>query len=1121
MNRPALPEEERKIVTVLFADLVSSTELASRLDPEDLRSVQRSFFGAMRTEIVGAGGTVEKFIGDAVVAVFGAPMAHEDDPVRAVRAALALRERLAALSHDLGEMIDAPLTLRIGIATGEVVTVPADDALVTGETVNIASRLEAGARPGAIVVDERTRRQSRDSFEYRALGRVAVRGIDRRLPAWELVAARLPSTFPSRTTPLVGRGREVGMIVQLLDGLVSGRGGVLAISGEPGTGKSRLLAEVRALAVTRGLTVLHGRAVSLPGPSGYSPFREFFGTLIGVETGVRGARSWERCEAIVRELAPEEADELLLYVGILAGLDVPEPLASRLRYLEGAALRGQVFRAARRLVAAFAKPGGVVLALDDVHALEPSSAELTEHLVPLVRSLPVVILITTRTDPVGATRGVLDACARACPDRFTELELEPLEASATAQLLENILSGGRVRDDLARLVVHRTGGVPLFVEELVSALREASVIVRGGGNESWRLAGSVADVALPDTLRGLVAARLDALPRSSKDLVKAASVIGLVFTEELLRGVLSGRSFERELSDLRRLGVIGRPTGDQAAWEFRHPLIQEAAYASILHRDRRRLHELAADSIEAAYPQRLTEFAAALAHHYVQAERWDRAQPYLFEAGDRASRVAADAESVDLYRGALSAYERAFGDRWDPIERAMLERRLGEALFRRGDHADAIEHLRVALRSLGARDPYTSSSVIPAIVWEALRQALHVIFGRGTRARSGPPDTSMEERTRVYHVMAWIEFFTDPRRFVLNRLITANAEERAGGSPLGLALAYAGLGGSCDIIPALRVAEIYHRRAVMLAESADHPLAIGQTRFVFGLHEHHGAGSLETALEHYRSAAAAYREADEFRGAGAAEWFIAWIDAIRGDLHRAAHRWTSLEDLGRDTGDPAILGWALMGLGSLLWRCGEPGRAVDRLREAVVLFESIPDHQSRAYAAGHLAIALLRAGQPAEAERTIAGVEAEVRARGLRGFPCTPHRVAAAEALVASLAGGRRLRALKPRRTIRKLLRQSVVDRDCLPDACRLAGVLHWQGGSTRKADRWWRRGLEAARATGATYDEARILLEMSQRLDSPVAAQEADTLLSRMGLFVLDGAIRIDPGRADLSWPS
>lgn len=1116
MNHLARPDEERKVVTVLFADLVSSTELASRLDPEDLRSVQEAYFGALREEIVRLGGTVEKFIGDAVVAVFGAPTAHEDDPVRAARTALAMRQRVADLTGDLERELGAPLELRIGITTGEVVTIsPREDGIVVGETMNIASRLQAIARAGSIVVDDRTHRRSHEAFDYRSLGSVTVKGIDRPLSAWELIDRRAPAAPRPQMTPLIGRDREVEMLTHLLEDVTLGRGGVLTITGEPGVGKSRLLAEANALAEARGFAVAQGRGSSFPASSGYPPFQGLFSDLLGIGTGGDEAGSWTRYEASMRRLAAQEADDLLPYVGILLGLDVPQPVEYRVRYLDGTALRNQIFRAARRLVTAVASRGGIVLVLDDLHWFDLSSATLAEHLVPLVRSLPVAILATTRPDPAGGRPGLVDECARTSPDRLTEIYLEPLPATGTARMMEELLPGGPLPDDLIRLVHRRAGGTPLFVEEVVEVLRGASVIVRHAPSGRWQLSQSVGDVSLPDTLRSVLTARLDSLPSEMKDLVKKASVIGQVFAEEILRGVTPTATLAQDLSQLERRGFVRPQPGHRGAWEFRHPAIQETAYASILRRDRAKLHDLVAASIEVTHPDRLDQFAATLAHHYVLAERWDRAHRYLFEAGERASRMAADAESIELFQSAVSTYGRAFGDRWDPLERALLERRLGEALFRRGDHASAIQHLRSALRYLGARDPYASSRVGPAIAREGIRQVVRLPFDRPGRGRSHESDIAAEERARVYNVMAWIDFFTDPRRFALNRLISARVEGRVGGSPLGMALAYAGLGATCDMIPALRLAEIYHRRAVTLAEDIGHPLAVGQTHFVFGLHAHHGAGSMDDALDHYRTAVSAYREAGELRGAGASEWFIAWIDALRGDLQPAEQRWIALDALAQDAGDPIMRGWALMGLGSLSWRTGDPTQAVDRLQEAVRLFDSIPDHQSRTYAAGHLAIALLHQGDTVQAGRTITDVEAEIRARGLRGFPCTPHRVAAAELELASLGGGDARHVRGARKSVRRLFRQARIDRDCLPEAWRLAGSLAWSTAKVRKAERSWTRGVEIARAMGARYDEARLLLEMARRLGGRPAAGEADELLSSMGLAARSDSTGVGIGRS------
>jgi class 3 adenylate cyclase/tetratricopeptide (TPR) repeat protein len=1103
---------DRRVVTALFADLSGFTSLAEQLDPEDLTNLINECFSGLAEAVRLRGGWVEKQVGDALVVFFGAPVVHEDDPVRAVHAALAMRESMREHNERLGPRLGRQLDLHIGVNTGLVVmdrgleTGVGGEMVVLGDTVNVAARLQQVARAGQILVGESTYAATSSAFDFRKLPPLTVKGKSEPLTAYECLRARkrwvrAEDRMARVDSPLVGRDADLAALSGSIERLRAGQGGILTVIGEAGLGKSRLMAEAK-----KGLPAevhwIEGRAVSFGQTISYFPFIEIVKTDAGIGEDDGEAESWRKLEGRVRALIAEpQVPDVLPYVAALVGLSVRGELEGRVNYLDGEAMGHQIFRASRLIFEALARERPTVLVFEDFHWADQSSEALLTHLLPLVESVPLLLCCPTRPDPDTPGARFRATAAQEYPDRYTEIVLNQLTPAETAQLVHNLLAvelSPRLRQIFAR-----GEGNPFFLEEVLRSLIDMGAFERDELTGRWQVGANIDEITIPDTIQGVIMARVDRLDEESKRVLRTASVIGRSFFYQVLRAMIDmNGGLDSRLAELEGRDLI-RQKGLAVELEyiFKHALTREAVYGSILLRRRRELHARVAGCIESLFPDDLDEFYALLAYHYAQAEDWEKAKEYLFKAGDEAGKLAADTEALAHYRLALDAHTR-LGERWDPFERAVLERKIGEALFRRGENDLALEHLQRALVDLGSVYPDTRFRVRLAIVRQLLRQVGHRVWSvLHLPRRKVEADAVVQERCRIYENMGWIHYFVDQEGLLLDVLLMTNVAERTGYTP-GIVSGWTGLGFALDLVPMFGAAERYDWRAVELAPQTGHPASIGFSQFGLAFHEHR-LGRFPTALEHYRLAAEAYLQAGELRKWAAGARQMGQIDLLAGRLVESVERCREVIRTGEDAGDHQARAWGLNQLGALLWRIGAPDEGARCLEEAIAVFEGIPDHGSVASASGDLARCYLLQGRAEEAAALIEGMNRLIAERKLRGFYSTEPSFASAEAALLALERAtedERPALLKPAQRACKVARkQAKLDRQALPAACRLEGVFHWLKGDEDEARTWWQRSIESAEQLGAAFEVGATTLEQGRRTGDPEQLARGDEFLAEL----------------------
>jgi len=1057
--------EERRQVTIVFADLAGNTPLAERLDPEEMRRVLESLFDRMSREILKVEGTVDKYVGDAVMAVFGAPIAHEDDPSRAVTAALGMRHAVFELSQELERRYGTRLSLRIGVNTGEVVAGLLARSVqtaytVVGDAVNTAQRLQTVAREGEILVGARTRDLLANAFDLEPRLGIPLKGKSTTLDAYAVMGPSAPRA--AATNPLVGRLTERSHVVGGIDRLRAGVGGVIGIVGEPGIGKSRLLAEARRAARDAGVVWLQGQTTSFARSLSYLPFREMIRTYARIVDVDDDATKWSKLLSRVDAVLAAEAVETASYLATLLGIRPPPDVAARLIALDAEALRRQVFRSAYVFFESIARTGPTVLALEDWHWADRSSELLLEHLLPLSEKL--LIYWTGRPDPHSAVPRTTSAGANSAI-RYLEIRLLPLTDAECTTLVGNIAGVADLPSSIAERVVRRVEGNPFFAEALVRTLVDERTVRRGTGPET-AVAFETTASALPPSVQAAITARLDNLTPPDREIIRTAAVIGRTFSRSLLRDLgIPESEIDRGVAALIAHGLIReRPMAVEPDFRFSHTLIQESAYAGILHERRRELHRHVADVLKSRAGERVDDMAGLLAYHYSRAEEWERAQAYLFTVGDQALRIAADTEAIDLYERALDAYARAFGPRWDPNERAVVERKLGEARYRLGEFGLATAHLDRALELLDAARPRSRRAVRLGITREFVAQAGHRIGWRVLR-RPVVASSAHEEVLQALWTLQLVDYAADLEKLSYDILSALNLAERLPPSHRTLR-AYFGMTLICHNVGLRGLATSYVRMSERVAKDLDDPLAMAIASASLGMHQY-AVGHYAAAVESLRASGAGYRTAGDLAPWAGVTAYLNLILVAQGRLTEALPLGDELENVGRAANDKRIRAIGPHCRAHVFSWGGRRLEGRAEFERALEIYRTIPDHHLTLSAVGELATASLRAGDIDATRQLVDQGESLVREHGLRGWWLTPLIVAKASLLAeeaaASTGPARERLLMRAVRACDALRGQTRLHADALAPAYRVLGVVEWLRGRTTRASAAWRRSLEVA----------------------------------------------------------
>jgi class 3 adenylate cyclase/tetratricopeptide (TPR) repeat protein len=648
-------EGERKLVTVLFADVANFTTLSEKLDPEEVHTIMDGCFKILMDEIHKYEGTINQFTGDGVMALFGAPIAHEDHAQRACYAALSSQKALAVYEEKVKREFGVEFKMRMGLNSGPVIVGSIGDDLrmdytAVGDTTNLASRMESMAKPGSVLLSKATHRLVKEYFEFHTLGQMEVKGKEEPQEGFELirageVATRFGASVAKGLTRFVGRTSSMAGLMESWEKARSGSGQVVGIVGEAGVGKSRLLLEFQNGLPRDQFTYLEGRCLHFGGSMAYLPFLDILRSYFEIHEEdrefIRRKKMAERVLQLDEKLKP-----ILSPLQDLLSLKVEDDNYLK---LEPKQKRERIFEGLRDLFMQLSKESTLILAVEDLHWIDKTSEEFLDYLIGWLAHEKILLILLYRPEYTHHWGN---------KSYFSRVGLDQLSLKSSAELVQAILEGAEVASELRELILNRAGGNPFFMEELTHTLLEnGSIQIK---DHQYVLAHKASELQVPDTVQGIIAARLDRLEENLKRIMQVASVIGREFAFRILQTISGMREdLKAQLLNLQGLEFIyEKSLFPELEYIFKHALTQEVAYNSLLVKRRKEIHERIGEAIEELYPERLEEFYEMLAYHYAMGEVLEKASRYQKLSGSKAARNHSIWEAYSFYKEALASLHR-------------------------------------------------------------------------------------------------------------------------------------------------------------------------------------------------------------------------------------------------------------------------------------------------------------------------------------------------------------------------------------------------------------------------------------------------------------------------------
>jgi class 3 adenylate cyclase/tetratricopeptide (TPR) repeat protein len=648
-------EGERKLVTVLFADVAGFTALSEKLEPEEVHQIMEGCLKILMDGIHKYEGTINQFTGDGVMALFGAPLAHEDHAQRACYAALAIQKELIEYAEKIRKEYGQEFKMRIGLNSGPVVVGAIGDDLhmdytAIGDTINLASRMEGLAMPGSVLLSGNTQRLVRDYFELNPIGPLSVKGKEEPQEVFELIkaggaATRLEASMARGLTRFVGRENSLAALMEAYEKVKNGAGQVVGVVGEAGVGKSRLLFEFRQNLPQGEYGYLEGRCLHFGSAMPYLPIQDILRSFFEIKEGEREAVIRRRLQERIQGL-DEKLSSTITPLQDLLSLKVEDEAYLK---LEPKQRREKVFEALRDLIVRGSQERPLILAVEDLHWIDRTSEEFLDYLIGWLPNIKVLLILLHRPEYTHRWGS---------KSYFNRIGLDQLTLKSSAELVRAILEGGETAPELTRLILNRAAGNPLFMEELTHSLLENGSIQKTGNQ--FTLSQKASDLKVPDTIQGIIAARMDRLEENLKRIMQVASVIGREFAFRILQAISGVREdLKSQLLNLQGLEFIyEKSLFPELEYVFKHALTQEVAYNSLLSNRRKEIHNKIGTAIVELYAGSLEEFCEMLAYHYAKGEEIEKACHYLKLSGQKAVRSHALWEGYGFYKEAIGLFDK-------------------------------------------------------------------------------------------------------------------------------------------------------------------------------------------------------------------------------------------------------------------------------------------------------------------------------------------------------------------------------------------------------------------------------------------------------------------------------
>ena len=968
LTSKAALEGERKQVTVLFADIKGSMELLADRDPEEARRILDPVLERMMEAVHRYEGTVNQVMGDGIMALFGAPLAHEDHAVRACYAALRMQESVKQLMERSQGSLGTTVRIRIGLNSGDVVvrSIGSDlkmDYTAVGLTTHLAARMEQMATPGTILLSPHTAGLAEGFIQAASLGVMSVKGLTEPVEVFELTGereagSRLVAGAAHGLTRFTGRDLEIEQLERALERARFGQGQVAAVFGEPGVGKSRLLLEFTDVDLTRDWKVLQGRAVSYGKTTAFLPVIHLFKSYFGIETRDSDSTVREKIRSRLLALAEgftQEAVSPFEWLFDVAGDDADW------RRLDSSQRRQRVLDACLGVLLHESQRQPLLVVFEDLHWIDSETQMFLDTLVASLPSQRMLLLVNYRPEYSHGWGS---------KTYYNQVRLDPLRAASVDDLLGSLVGTAPDLEPIRRFLSTRTDGNPFFLEESVRTLVETRMLI--GQRGEYHVGAPFEGMRIPSTVQSLLAARIDRLHTEDKELLQAASVVGKDVALDVLAGVVD--TLETDLdARLRRLReaefLYETRRFPSVEYTFKHALTHEVAYGSLLHDTRRALHAKLVEVIERLYGDRLNEHVESLARHSARGELWPKAVHYLRHAGVKALQRSASREATWYLEQALDAVTHLPATREAREVAIDIRFFLRTALFVSGDLHRIEPHLIQAGLDAAAIDDSSR------VGWVA---AYHSIM----KWHQGDSRAALDGARRASELGARVpDLFLQ----VYGQTVIAYSSFCLG--------EYTDTQAAChDIIgllPGDLARRTHHSHAVLPVVAARHYLAISKAE----------VGAFDDGLA---DASAGVRVAEELRHPWSitmAQWSMAYVHRLRGDLASAAASLESTLTMAREHKFDWWLAFGAWLLGNVHAHRGHYDDGIALLNEAQDVFQSRSMNAFRDLALVHLAEARLLAGERAEASRVVNQAKAQAIDRGERGFEGWARRVSAEIAL--------------------------------------------------------------------------------------------------------------------------
>ena len=706
-------EGERKQVTVMFCDMVGFTPLVERLGADESYNVMDKIYEILIRQVHEYEGTVNQMTGDGIMALYGAPIAVEDAPQRALRSALSIHQEI--INFNEFNDITPPIKMRIGIHTGPVVVGTLGNDLrvefkAVGDTVNLASRVERLASPGSIYVTEDTYKLTEPLFRFEFYGKRKIIGKTKTISVYKLLSVKndiyRPRLGDERMiySEMLGRDQELDKLELQVIKLKNDEGSVVNIIGEPGIGKSRLIAELKQRDVMKRVMLIEGRAISMGKNLSFHPIIDIIKQWARIKVDDKESTAFSKLETATRGVHPEGASEIIPFVATLMGIKLRGKYAERIKGIDGEALEKLIFKNVRDLLINAAALNPLVLIMEDFHWADLSSIELLKFLFRLAKKHRILFINVFRPGYSETDDQIVKTLKDNLSVYYVEIVLKPLDKLSSITLINNMLKIISLPHKVSDQIVKRSDGNPFFIEEVVRSFIDEGVVVLR--DNTFEVTDKINMVIVPQTISEVLTARMDRLEENTRNVVKIASVIGRYFFYRILKEVAtdSVEDIDDRLSYLKEIQFIReRKRMEEIEYLFKHALAQEAAYESILLQKRKTLHLKAANSIERVFTHRLNDFYGILSYHYCKGEDLEKAEKYILKAGGEALKASASSEALHYYQMALQIYVQKSSVAVDPIKVSEMQENIAVAYLNKGHFVEAVDYFDRSIISRGGK----------------------------------------------------------------------------------------------------------------------------------------------------------------------------------------------------------------------------------------------------------------------------------------------------------------------------------------------------------------------------------------------------------------------------------